>query len=64
MPEHALCNAHHLRELQGVIEAHPDHKWAVIPIMNQNAGILGVEIWFRIKLEKPTIAKATRGFFK
>ena len=32
--------------------------------MNQNAGILGVEIWFRIKLEKPTIAKATRGFFQ
>lgn len=25
---HALCNAHHLRELQGVIEAHLDHKWA------------------------------------
>lgn len=27
---HALCNAHHLRELQGVIEQDPDHKqtWA------------------------------------
>ena len=25
---HALCNAHHLRELQWVIEKSPDHKWA------------------------------------
>jgi len=25
---HALCNAHHLRELQAMIEAHPDHAWA------------------------------------
>lgn len=25
---HALCNAHHLRELEWVIEKHPNHKWA------------------------------------
>jgi transposase len=25
---HALCNAHHLRELQAMIEAHPSHSWA------------------------------------
>ncbi len=36
--QHALCNAHHLRELQGVIEAHPDHKWAV----NMKAFLLNI----------------------
>lgn len=26
--QHALCHAHHLRELQAVIERHPEHQWA------------------------------------
>lgn len=26
--EHALCNAHHLRELEAVIDLHPSHTWA------------------------------------
>lgn len=26
--DHALCNAHTLRELQGVIDSHPEQKWA------------------------------------
>ena len=38
--------------------------YLAIPLVIQNAGILGAEIWNRIKLEKPTIAKAKEGFFK